>query len=202
MEKKMTYWALFPKIIDDGAVLSAVPKEGPKGYKYKKGINLLQNYPDRDRAIMVFDQVNYPDQSKLYDILPALSSVLVVNSKVKDLLGSMNINNIEYLPIRLWDHKKEPVSDDYYIVNPLGSVDFIDMEKSDYVMGALDDSNINDIDELVINYDKIPEDAKLFRASTMMDQLFIHDDVRLAFEKAGIQGYSLFEAEGWDGLDV
>jgi hypothetical protein len=202
MKKKMTYWVLFPKIIDDGAVLSAVPKGGPKAYKYDKGINLLQNYPDREQAVMVFDRINYPDQSKLYDILPALDTVLVVNNKVKDLLGFMGINHIEYLPIWLWDHKKKPVSDDYYIVNPLGSVDFIDMEKSEYEMDSLDESQIAYIEELVIDYDKIPEDAKLFRATTKMDQLFIHDDVRIAFEKAGIQGYRLFEAEGWDGLDV
>ena len=153
----MTYWALLPKTINDGAVLSAVPDSGPKAYKYKKGKSLLQDYPDRDKAIMVFDSVHYPDQSKLYDILPMLGSVIVANNKVKNVLDNMNVENIEYLPIRLWDHQKEPVSDDYYILNPLGSVDFIDMEKSEYVMNPLNESQIDDIEDLVINIDKPPK---------------------------------------------
>ena len=35
----------------------------------------------------------------------------------------------------------------------------------------------------------------------MMKQIFIHDDLRLALENEGIQGYKLIEAKGWDGLD-
>ncbi len=197
----MTYWVLFPKSLDDGAVLSAVPESGPKAYKYKKGNPLLQDYPAHDKAIMVFDSVHYPDQNKLYDIVPALDTVLVVNNRVKKVFDNLNIDTVEYLPIRLWDHQKSPVSDDYYILNPLGSIDFIDMEKSEYAMGALDKSQIRDIDDLVVSMDKIPKEAKIFRATTMMDQIFIHDDLRLALEAEGIQGYKLMKAEGWDGLD-
>jgi len=126
---------------------------------------------------------------------------IVVNSRVKNVLDNMNIDTVEYLPIRLWGHQKDLVSDDYFILNPLGSVDFIDMEKSDYVMSSLDESQISDVDDLVINMDNIPKETKIFRATTMMEQVFIHDDLRLALENAGIQGYKLIEAEGWDGLD-
>ncbi len=197
----MTYWVLFPRIISDGAVLSAVPDGGPKDYQYDEGEPLLQDYPTRDKAIMVFDSVHYPDQSKLYDILPALDTVLVVNNRVKKVLDSLNVDTVEYLPIRLWGHQKAPVSDDYYILNPLGSVDFIDMEKSEYAMDALDEGQIDSIEDLVVNMNKIPKEAKLFRATTKMDQIFIHDDLRLALEAEGIQGYKLMKAEGWDGFD-
>ncbi len=197
----MTYWALLPKTINDGAVLSAVPEGGPEDYEYDEGEPLLKNYPSRDKAIMVFNSVHYPDQSKLYDILPALDAVLVVNSKVKNVLDKMNIDNVEYLPIRLWGHQKEPVSDDYYILNPLGSVNFIDMKKSDYDMSALDEGQIQRIRKLVIDRDKIPQEVKIFRATTKMDQLFIHDDLRVTLENEGIQGYKLMKAEGWDGFN-
>ncbi|VAW86808.1 hypothetical protein MNBD_GAMMA16-169 [hydrothermal vent metagenome] len=197
----MTYWVLFPEMLDDSAVLSAIPDGGPEDYQYNEGEPLLPNYPSLDQAIMVFDSIHYPDQSKLYDIVPALDAVLVINNKVKNVLNNMNVDNIEYLPIRLWDHQKSPVSDDYYILNPLGSVDFIDMEKSECAMSALNKGQINDIDDLVINMNKVPKEAKLFRATTMMRQVFIHDDLRIALGNEGIQGYKLIEAEGWDGLD-
>jgi len=72
----MTYWVLFPKIISDGAVLSAVPDGGPEDYQYDEGEPLLPSYPGRDKAIMVFDSIHYPNQGKLYDIVPALDTVL------------------------------------------------------------------------------------------------------------------------------
>jgi len=200
-EEKTIYWALFPRMYKDGAVLSAVPDGGPKAYKYRHGKPLLRNYPALAQAVMLFDSINYPSHSKLYDILPAMDSVLVVNDKVKELFTSLKLDSIEYLPVQLWDHQEVPVSDNYYIVNPLGNIDFIDMARSDYVLNPLVEGQVDDIDELVINYDNIPSHAKLFRASTMMSQLFISDDVRVALEKADIKGFHLMKAEGWDGLD-
>lgn len=94
------------------------------------------------------------------------------------------------------------MSGDYYILNLLGSIDRIDMEESDFVESAFFPAQISDIDELVVNDLSLPEGKKVFRASTKMDQIFISDEVKTAFEEASIKGYNVFEAEGWDGLDV
>ena len=150
---------------------------------------------------MCFDP-SYPEQIKLYDFLPSLDSVLVANEKVVDLLKSLQIDKLEFLPISLWDHNNKPVSSDYYIINTLGSINFIDMEKSTYRMGAIDESQIKRIKNLVINEKAIESSPKLFRATTKLNQFFIHDDVRKAFEENNITGYKLFAAEGWDGLDI
>ena len=39
----------------------------------------------------------------------------------------------------------------------------------------------------------------MFRASKKLDQIFINDDVKQALEKAGIEGYVVKEADGWNG---
>ena len=197
----MTYWVIFPEIYDDGAVLSAVPEGGPQDYQYDEGKPLLKRFPSREEAVMCFDP-SYPEQIKLYDFLPSLDSVLVANEKVVDLLKSLQIDKLEFLPISLWDHNNKPVSSDYYIINTLGSINFIDMEKSTYRMGAIDESQIKRIKNLVINEKAIESSPKLFRATTKLNQFFIHDDVRKAFEENNITGYKLFAAEGWDGLDI
>jgi hypothetical protein len=127
--------------------------------------------------------------------------LIIANSKVKTILDSFEINNLEYLSSWLYDHQKAVASKDYAIINMQGSVDAIDMEKTDCVMGSLIETQIVDIDELVLDYDKIPEDAKIFRATAKLDLILIRDDIKRAFEDAGITGYKVFEADGWDGDD-
>ncbi len=197
----MAYWAIFPLQYDDGAVLTDVPEDGPEDFEYDLGKSLARQFPAQEEAIMVFD-IDYPEGIKLYDFVPALDSVLVVSSKVQDLLNRLKLENMEFLPLTLLDHKGKVASKDYSILNVIGSLEFIDMSKSDYDEDPLDEGQIARMKNLVINESKVPESAKIFRAKTMMDQFFIHDDVKIAFEEAGIKGYSLFDADGWDGLEV
>ena len=196
----MNYWVLFSTNYDDGAFLSEEPENGPDDFEYDEGVSLLADYPPQEDAIMKFDS-NYPDGIKLYDFVESMNSFHVVNSKVKQLFQNLNIENLEFLPIHLWDHQNKIASDDYFILNPLGSVDFIDMDKSEYDIDDLDKTQICHIDKLIINDLKVPEDAKLFRATTMMGQLFINDEVKDALENANITGYKLMPADGWEGFD-
>ncbi len=195
------YWVLIEDRGGDGAILSSEPEEGPKGYVYDKGLPLLSRFPDQDKALMFFDS-DFPDCTRLYDTLPMLGNLLVANSRVRRVLGDLGVDNVEYLPVRLLNHARESVSDDYCIVHVLGSVDFIDMEKSEVTMSALIKDRISFIDNLRINYDAIPDDIKLIRASNYSGQLFIHDDLKQAFEAQRIKGYKVFPADGWDGLPV
>ena len=41
-----------------------------------------------------------------------------------------------------------------------------------------------------------------FAEDQKMDQIFLNDEIKTAFETAGIKGYKLFNADGWDGLDI
>lgn len=188
-------------MISDAAVLTRVPKVGPKAYKYFKGISLLDECPSQDEMTMNYDD-DYPEGIKLYDILSNIRDLIVANSKVKECLDGLGVANVEYIPISLLNHKKELVSQDYFILNPLCCENIIDMDKSEYRMDPLDEGQIASIDNMVVDFEQVAESAKFFRASKKKDSFFITDDVKQAFEAAEITGYKLFEAEGWDGLDI
>lgn len=195
------YWAIFASMGGDGIFLSAVPENGPNAYKYDDGTPLLERFPSRDEAVMC-PHPGYENRSKYYDMLGSLEGLLIVNTKVQTILQNFSGNTIEFLPITIWDSERNKVVVDYYILNCLTVVDFIDMGRSDFTMNPLWEGQIDDIDDLQIDRDSVPEDATIFRARTKLNQIFIRDDVRLALEKAGITGFSLFDADGWDGLDV
>jgi len=196
----MKYWVLKLNSGDDGVFLSSLPENGPKDYEYSKGKSLVARHPEAQESAMYYD----PDRAEaivLKDFVENLSDVIVCNHNVRSVLDGLEIKNVEYLPVWLMDHKNAVSSKDYMIANVLGSLDVIDMENSDYEMGVIIEDQIDDIDELVVDYDSMPEDARIFRASKKLDLVFIRDDVKQAFEKAGLQGYLAHEADGWDGLD-
>jgi hypothetical protein len=194
------YWALVSKKVSDGAVLSDVPDEGPSAHHYRKGVSLLDGYPKQEDAVMCMSP-NQTDGIKLYDIVDCESEILVVNSKVKAVLDEAGATDIEYLPVTIWDHTDKPCSTDYFILNALSSYDIIDIEGSEVVMNSFFPTRVNRIKMLKVDYNGIPEDAKLFRASKKMGEIFVSDKIATALRDAEIKGCVLMEAEGWDGFD-
>jgi len=194
----MKYWAIKTPLLSDGVYLSKVSSKMPESYKFDEGVSLVDEYPSVEDCKIYYDP-NYPENICLYDFVSNISRLLIINSKVKSVFDNLGINNIEYLPIWLCNHKSEVSSKDYMICNVLGGVDIFDMEKSNYVIGSINKEQIRRVKSMTVNYDAIPEDAKVFRASKKLDQIFIRDDVKQALEEANIEGFSLKQADGWNG---
>ncbi|MET1254932.1 imm11 family protein [Aliikangiella maris] len=195
----MSYWVLFSTNFDDGVYLKDEPERGPEDFEYFSGKTLINSFPTQDQAIMKYHP-EYTTSPKLHDFVESMNRFHIINNKVRSVFEKLKLSNLEYLPISIKDNNQQLVSQDYYILNPLGSVNFIDMEKSEYTIDDFDETQIDFIQKLIAKKD-IPESARLFRASTMMDRIFIHDDVKEALEAENITGYKLMPADGWEGFD-
>ena len=196
----MKYWVFKVSAPEGGAYVSEVSSKGPKAFRYDKGESLLAEFPEEGMAGMYFDP-DYPDETELFDFVDNINTLIIANKKVRDVLMSLELTNLEFLPIWLYDHQDQVVSKEYAIVNVIGSVDVINMEKSTFRMNSLIKDQVDRIKNLVVDYGKIPEDAKIFRATTKLDEIFVHDDVKNAMETAGLEGCVFIEADGWDGMD-
>lgn len=197
----MNYWAIFAADLDDGAMLLDLPDDGPASYKYSLGKPLTEGYPNQEEAIMMLDP-DYEDQIKLYDFVNNTDDALIVNKKTKTIINSLQKNNIEFLPITIWDHYKKVLSTDYFITNSLVALPIIDMEKSNYVMNNLDKNQISRIKNFIVNRECENKAQHLFRANTMLDLLIISDEMKILLETNNITGYKLFKLDNWDGLPI
>ena len=195
----MKYWVIKPYSPSDAAYLSEVSSKMPKAFKFDEGISLINEYPSVEDC-KIYHDPQYPEGTQLYGFLANINRLLIVNSEVKKVFDDLGVDSIEYLPIWLCNHKHEVSSKDYFICNVLSKVDIFDMEESEYDMSSLDESQIDDVDNMIVDYEAIPEDADVFRASKMLVQIFINDEIKQALENSGIEGFSVVEAEGWDGL--
>jgi len=180
-------------------VIDAHPAGSPTGWKWHRGLPLGAEYP-KDAAVEF--TANYPDARELRDFQPNTLGALIASPRAREVLASLDVRGIEMLPVAIKDHSGKVIANDYAFLNPLGAQEAIDMECSRVTMGALDKSQVRGVDHLVLAPNRIDPDAKLFRCTTWMRLFLVRDDVKVAFEQAGLTGCRFFPAEGWDGLDI
>ncbi|MBZ4422591.1 hypothetical protein [Myxococcus sp. RHSTA-1-4] len=73
--------------------------------------------------------------------------------------------DIEYLPFTLYDHRKRPYSQDYFIINPIGTFDCLDFKASDIAWDDEKPDEILDIEEHVLDRKKMKDAPQLFRVA-------------------------------------
>jgi uncharacterized protein DUF1629 len=193
----MDYWIL--KFANSGAVLSGFPRSKIKEWRYGKGERLAKEFP-KNATVKFGDK--FKDRRELFDFVHNMERTLFVSSKVRGILEKLDTPDLEFLPVSILDHKGAVAANDYFILNPIGTQDIIDMKKSDLVMDSLAEDEILTINKLVLQSKGIPKSAHLFRATNMPTLFLIDDTLRAAFKKEGVTGYQVFKAEGWDGLDI
>ncbi len=194
----MNYFVLITDA-PDGGLIEGYPPKSPSDWRFDEGQSLIKEYP-RGAAVQFSD--NYPDARKLYDFQNNTLSAFIISERTRKLLESLEISNAEYLPVDIKDHKGQVVGKNYAFLNLLGGEDAIDMDKSDYKLNALDKSQIGLIRKIVINEKGIRPGAKMFRCTRERRVVLIREDVLEAFKKAGLTGFRVFDADGWDGLDI
>lgn len=183
----------------DGGLIEMYPDKSPTGWRFDEGKRLLREYPRR-AAVQFSD--NWPDNRKLYDFQTNTLSAFIISERTRKLLESLEISNAEYLPVDVKDHKCQVVGKDYAFLNLLGGEDAIDMEKSVYKMNSLAKDQVGRIKKLAINEQGIRPGMKMFRCSMQRRLVLIREDVLEAFKTAGLTGFTVYKAEGWNGIEL
>jgi hypothetical protein len=100
---------------------------------------------------------------KLSSLLGNTRGFLIVSRDFKAAVEKLCGDSIEYLPFTLYDHRKRIHSKDYFILNPLGTFDCLDLKKSEIEWDDDDPGDILHIEEFVIDRKKAKKLPQLFR---------------------------------------
>ncbi len=190
----MAFWILSDRN-EDGAVIDAYPQGGVEAYRYLEGQSLAAEH--LNDTVLKFSP-SYPHRRNLYDFVSNTVRLRIVSARVRQVVQTLGVKNVEFLPVSLANHHGEVVSSDYFIMNPVGFLDVVDMEQSKYRKNAILKSEILWMQELVLKAD-LPFSTCIFRPLrlrrvTMMDQVVLD-----AFREAGLTGYEALPANGWEG---
>ena len=122
------------------------------------------------------------------DYIPNTLLMPMVTGKLKALLEKEAGVEIEFLPFALYNHKGRVAAEDCFIANVIGTQDCADMTKTRGEKSIISPGEFEEMRRLVLDPDKVPPDAKLFRVSVFPRLPIIRDDLRAAFEREGIEG--------------
>ena len=91
------------------------------------GKKLAKVWPD-DMSFKMSKE--HPKDVALIDNVSNPENVLLISPKVHDYLQSQGMRDIEFLPVRILDHKGRVASKDYKILNCVRVVDCVDQKKA------------------------------------------------------------------------
>lgn len=190
----MSFWILGDR--NDGAILDAVPENGPEDWRYMESHHLAAEFPQN--ATMGFSP-RFPDRRKLYDFVSNVLDMRIVSERVRRIVLELTPQNVEFLPVTLLNHQEEVAAQGYFIMNVLTRRDVIDLERSTVRMNAILKDEITSVNSLAIKKELEPTGPTIFRPVHLRIRTMVDDKVREAFEKAGLTGGRFFAADGWDG---
>jgi hypothetical protein len=164
-------------------------------FEIDDGVSRLTNWPS-DASAKMSDR--FPKDIALADSLSG-ASFIVISGKVKAFLLEAGAKDVEYLPIKIINHKDRVASDDYFILNPLEVIDCIDQAASGARADSLDAGMIDGCKQLVIRETEVPADRIVFRTKFWSGRILIRRRVADAMIAAGLTGLQFIEPAKYTG---
>jgi hypothetical protein len=159
-----------------------------KTFRMAEGIEIEADYPKDARVYMD----NRNPGIKLPSLIGNTNSFLIVSGSVKNVIERMNTGTIEYLPVSIYNHKKRLASSDYFIINPIGSLDCLDLNASEITYF---DGHIVTIDKYVLAAKKLAGVLDLFRIKDDPRVYVISHKLALELKKINATNFYLFPLE-------
>ena len=182
---------------DKFCFIGSSPEEmGLEDYYPAKGKKLGSKYPP---VASIYLQDKYPG-FRLSSLIGTIKSYLIVHRDMKDVIEAHCPGvEIEYLPFTLYNHKKRVHSQDYFIVNPIGGLDVLDLKAS--VIKYLDAPGdpyhgaVVDVKKFVLDGEKVQHAPALFRVKEYPSEYFINETLANAFKERQFTNVVLEEIE-------
>lgn len=145
-------------------------------YRMAEGMRMGDKYPKAARQFMDAEHVG----TGLPDFIGNTNSFLIVSRRMKEVIEAMVQWEIEYLPFDLYDHKKKLASQDYFIINPIGAFDGLNLQKS---VIEWHEGDIVGIDKFVLDKKKLEKAPHLFRIKEAPREYVMSQALALEFKK-------------------
>jgi hypothetical protein len=165
-------------------------------YEIDDGVSRSDGWPSDVSASM---DPEFPKDIGLADSLPGTGFVLL-SAAAKAFLEQKQVRNIEYLPIKIINHKGRAMIEPYFVLNPLEIVDCIDKDASGVRLSPMNKTMIKSCKQLVLHEEKVPAEARVFRTAFWSGRILIRRDLAEEMNAAGLTGMTFLEPQTYTGL--
>lgn len=136
---------------------------------------------------------DYPENIELVDFLHVLDNTLVISREARNLLESASVPDMEYLPVRVLNHKGRAVKREYFVANVLRQIDCIDKDKTSFKWHPISKDRMKRVSNLTVDDSKIDSDVMIFRMQHLPFPRWIRRDLVDRLSSAGLQGFKATE---------
>lgn len=174
----------------DLVFISSPPKGiGLYDYCMRFGEAVGNRYPEDPR---IYLEPSRPG-IKLASFIGNTVGYLIVCTEMKDAILGADIREIEVLPFKLYNHKNRLHSDDYWIVNPIGSFDCVDRVASDIEYLDASQKDTVAVKKFVLDPTALNNAPDLFRVPEKKDSYFVSERLARSFLSKGFTNIMLKE---------
>ena len=124
----------------------------------------------------------------LTDDLPNTDSLKVCSARLVDFLRQKALKNVEYLPVKILNHKRKLASKDYFIVHPIVPQNALDAAASEPSFNDINPAEIDSVERLVLDRKKLDPKVRLFRLDAFFNPVLIDTKLADEIKAAGFVG--------------
>jgi Immunity protein family (Imm11) len=157
-----------------------------------EGIPTADTFPDDVR----FQMARETPGLLVADVINNAFGYLMVSAKGRAFLEKhVQGAKVEWLRFTLLNHKARVASTECWIANVLGTVDCVDTRRTTGEMSQVDPGEYMNITRLVLDPQRIPPNANLFRIASLPTVMIVRDDLRAAMEAEPLTGVEFLELD-------
>jgi hypothetical protein len=124
------------------------------------------------------------------DVLRNALGYLMVTARMKQVLEQHAMAPIEFLPFTLLNHKGRVAARECYIVNVLGTVPCVDVERTEGSRSEIDPDEFARITRLYLDASRVDPARNIFRIAEQPQTVLVRDDLRQVLEAEKLTGVS------------
>jgi hypothetical protein len=151
-----------------------------RGYAY------MDTFP-KDAVMRM--SMHFKRDTKLVDDVMNADDLKVCSPRIVKFLKEKNLENIEYHPITILDHKGKVASKDYCIIHQVGLQEAIDMEASVPTINPID-GTVDSVQKLIYDSARINPKIKIFRLAGLTRPVLIEEALAMELSTLGYVGLS------------
>jgi len=152
---------------------------------FEEGVELANGFPS-NVTLRMSDR--FPDDMLLADNLANTNRLIVISAGLRRFLEDEGVQHIEFLPVTILDHKGRVASADYWILNPVGLVDCLDLDKCQPEWDVIDETKVNHVKSFAMDTSRIDESRRLFRPRYFTKVVLIREDLANRISSQGFTG--------------
>ncbi len=143
-----------------------------------------------------------PDKTILGEVLRNVGCLIIVSRRLKEFLQERDLPDVEYLPLKVYNHKNRLVQKDYFIINPFRPQACLNIPACGFTWRAKPGRDPRYIKQFVVDNSQCTSLPLLFRPEPLFNYVLIHRDLAQAIDAAGFEGNFWIEPHFLDGVSL